>query len=170
MGIDCRPTQFYDYNYDGWVYGSLNKTLRYLRDSLFLLQDTSGNIATISIAPNDSSDFIIYLVVNCPLCARSPSFPKTTRYLYLFQNSSGRSDSLKVYINDKTFIEKPRMPDRPQFTQIGNAKIFDFAGRTVDARARHSYGIVISKPINAFGKDQIRKVFQIDKISKKCTP
>jgi hypothetical protein len=143
MGFDCQPTQFYDYNYKGWVYGSFNKTLRYLRDSLFLLQDSVGNIITISIAPNDSADFIVYLVVNCPICGRMPSFPKTTRYLYLFHSSSGKSDSLKVYIDDKTFIEKTRMPNRTRFKQNENTKKYDFAGRMVHASARHSYGIII---------------------------
>ena len=100
MGSDCHPGQFLEYNYNGWVYGTTHTTLRYVRDSLFLLQDSAGNATSISINPNDSEFFYVHVITNCPICGRMPSFPNTSKYRYSFHISGDAGFNLIVFIND----------------------------------------------------------------------
>lgn len=100
MGSDCHPGQFLEYNYNGWVYGTTHTTLRYVRDSLFLLQDSAGNATSVTINPNDSEFFYVHVITNCPICGRMPSFPNTTRYRYFFHVPGDAGFNLIVLIND----------------------------------------------------------------------
>lgn len=103
-GRECRPDQFFEYVYGGWVLGGLNRSLRYVKDSLFLLQDSIGNPVSFSVAKDNPFIFRVYLPVNCPYCGRLPSFPSTTEYLYLFFTASGTVDSLYVTIYNSTSV------------------------------------------------------------------
>jgi hypothetical protein len=108
-GFDCQPAQFLDYNYRGWLYGATHTSLRYLRDSLYLLQDSLGNQTTITIHPNDSAFFNLQVITNCPFCGRMPSFPKASKYIYSFHLSGNTNINLIAIVNNEgsTSIHSP---------------------------------------------------------------
>lgn len=82
-GVGC--TDFSCFNYGGWSYGATtHQALRYLHDSLYLLQDLSTGVVKYTLQPHDSAEFIVYSAINCPVCNRMPAFPKTTHFRYDF--------------------------------------------------------------------------------------
>jgi hypothetical protein len=107
-GKNCDPAKYYEYIYNGWISGISKQTLRYVRDSVFLLQDSLGAPVTISIDANACTTFPIREITNCASCGRLPSFPKTTRYSYTFFSSSGNSTFL-LKVNDVTAVSYPRI-------------------------------------------------------------
>ncbi len=144
MGIDCQPDEFYDYNYRGWVYGITYMSLRHVQDSLFTLQDSLGDRVSFSINAHDSSQFVLYLIVNCPMCGRMPSFPSTTNFLYLF-HSTGHSDSLIINVQDQTSIRLIKTATSP----MGNLKLqkrrFNIAGQALRENNHIAKGIIIDE-------------------------
>ena len=61
-GKNCNPQNYFEYFYQGWVYGMTNKTLRYIRDSVFLLQDSLGT-------PVANSNNAFSKLSNSPICS-----------------------------------------------------------------------------------------------------
>jgi hypothetical protein len=145
MGIDCQPGQFSEYNYRGWVYGTSNKSLRYCRDSLFLLQDSSGNPVTFTIALNGSIEFPVWLIVNCPVCGRMPSFPATEHYLYLFHTSGGDPDSLKVTIRDSGSTTVITTPTGKSGNRVVKKDKYNLAGQKLNTKNAKRSGIILGE-------------------------
>jgi hypothetical protein len=93
----CPPDSIGAYIYAGWLYGSsLAQSMRYLRDSLFLIQDQHGLPVTVSLAPGASIPFALHYPVNCPVCGRLPGYPGATRYAFTFIASEGSRAVLNV--------------------------------------------------------------------------
>lgn len=102
-GVNCMD--YTCFNYNGWSYGALShQFLRYLRDSLYLLQDLSGNPVRYTLQPHDSMDFIVYSAINCPVCGRMPSFPATTRFRFDFVGGSGQHNSFFLNLENITAV------------------------------------------------------------------
>ena len=130
-GKDCDPKVFSQYIYNGWVYGWTYRSLRYVRDSVFLLQDSSGKQVTISVGTGACTVFQLREITNCPVCGRMPSFPKTTRYSYTFFSSSGNATFL-LKVNDVTAVS----PSRTQAIvklQKPHQAAFDARGRKISS-------------------------------------
>lgn len=142
MGIDCQWDQLSDYYYRGWVYGMTSNTLRYVRDSLFLLQDSSGSPVTFTVAPDDSAEFPVWLIVNCPECGRKPSFPATERYLYIFHHSGEAPDSLTVTIRDSASTPVGVIPPGKASRRPVTNDRYDIAGRKLNAKNVKHPGII----------------------------
>jgi hypothetical protein len=100
-GIGC--TDYSCFNYGGWSYGaSSHQALHYLRDSLYMLQDVSAGVVRYTLQPHDSLKFIVYSAINCPVCGRMPSFPKTTRFRFDFIGGNGVRDSFLLNLENPT--------------------------------------------------------------------
>jgi hypothetical protein len=119
-GYDCDWGKYYDYNYKGWVYGMTYLSLRYVKDSLFLLQDSSGVPITVSIPSHDTADFRLAMVVNCVVCGRMPAFPNTTRFLYTFYTAGAVGGRFLLTQNNITKIVLP--PAQKGALMQGNAE------------------------------------------------
>jgi hypothetical protein len=129
-GKNCDPANFFQYFYGGWVFGASNKSLRYIRDSVFLLQDSLGAPVAISIGANSCITFPLREITNCPVCGRMPSFPKTTRYSYTFFTSGGN----KVFIfkiNDMTPVSYGRVTSLLRYPAIHKTAACNLLGRNV---------------------------------------
>ena len=107
-GKDCDPTHFYQYVYQGWVYGSDIVSLRYVSDSIFLLQDSVGIPRRYQLQPGDSLLFHLNVISNCPVCGRMPSFPATTRFLYSFIAAEGGATFL-LTLDQPTAVSPARI-------------------------------------------------------------
>ncbi len=150
-GIDCQPEEFLEYNYQGWLYGDTRISLRYLRDSLFMLQDSSGNLIKISLNPNDSTFFYIQEIINCLFCGRMPSFPATSKYIYSFFLSDNTISNLKVTVKrpgqtsilspaDKHGRSDPLNSSAVITTVIpNNMEVFDILGRKAGTLAQGKF-------------------------------
>jgi hypothetical protein len=101
-GKNCAD--FSCYNYSGWSYGMSQQVLHYLHDSLFLLEDVSGNLLKYTIQPHDSVKFPLWSVINCPVCGRMPSFPTTTRFRFDFVGKNGMCDTFFLNVQNPTPI------------------------------------------------------------------
>lgn len=145
VGSGCQTSKFMECLYNGWVYGYSMKSLRYLHDSLYVLQDSAGNVSSVSIAPDGSVDFDIYPIVNCPFCARMPLLPKTTEYLYIFHTLSGGYDTLFFYIDDQTYVKRNRIQNRQKRHEADKEEMFDLTGRPVNMRVRNPQRVVIAR-------------------------
>jgi hypothetical protein len=99
-GKNC--TDFSCYNYSGWSYGMSQQVLHYLCDSLYLLQDVSGNLLQYTIQPYDSVIFPLWSAINCPVCGRRPSFPTTTRFRFDFVGKNGMRDTFFLNVQNPT--------------------------------------------------------------------
>jgi hypothetical protein len=128
-GLD--PTQFSQYNYQGWVYGGANISLRYVKDSLFLLQDSVGNPLHWLLQPGDSLLFGLRVVVNCPVCGRKPSFPGTTRFLYSFIAADGRSVPFLLNLYQPVGIPSVRKVRENKQTRYSGS-FFNLCGRKIE--------------------------------------
>jgi hypothetical protein len=105
--------------------------LRYLRDSLFLLQDGSGKPVTINLAPGASASFALHYPVNCPVCGRLPSYPGATRYAFTFIASEGSRAVLTVDLDDaSTRIKAGTSLKRAGQGSLRKAAGSDAAGRS----------------------------------------
>jgi hypothetical protein len=127
----CAPDSLGAYVYSGWLYGSSqNQSLRYLRDSLFLIQDSHGAPVSLSVGGGASVPFALYFPVNCPFCGRPAAYPGATRYAFTFIASEGSQTGLSVAVAAPTglFNREPR-PAR-----IRPGKERDAAGR-IESRA-----------------------------------
>lgn len=123
----CPPDSIGAYIYSGWLYGSsLAQSLRYLRDSLFLIQDRFGVPVSVSLAPGVSAPFALQYPVNCPVCGRPPSYPGATRYAFTFIASDGGRAVLNVGANHASALI--RAEPSPGKTAPGAAR--DAAGRS----------------------------------------
>lgn len=101
-GVNCNSLS--DYNYNGWCYGYSLKTLRYLSDSLYMLQDSLGNPVGYSISAHDSLKFPLSVFVNCPICNRMPSFPSTTLFRYDFVDNNGTHVYFTLSLKNSTAV------------------------------------------------------------------
>jgi hypothetical protein len=100
-GVGC--TDFSCFNYGGWSYGaSTHQALRYLKDSLYLLQDLSTGVVRYTLQPHDSLKFIVYSAINCPVCGRRPAFPTTTRFRFDFIGGNGERNSFLLNLENPT--------------------------------------------------------------------
>jgi hypothetical protein len=50
--------------------------MRYVRDSLFLLQAAKVKPVSLALPTNDALPFALDFPIHCPICGRMPSFPK----------------------------------------------------------------------------------------------
>ena len=122
----CPPDSIGYYIYSGWLYGpSLNQSLRYLRDSLFLIQDQHGVPATVDLAPGASAPFALYYPINCPVCGRLPIYPGATRYAFTFIASVGGRAILNVELDGASRLIKRE----PSLKRAGPGAARDAAGR-----------------------------------------
>lgn len=129
----CPHDSLYAYNYNGWMYGhTLDRSLRYLRDSLFLIQDGSGVPVSVSLAPGASAPFALHYPVNCPVCGRMPSYPGATRYAFTFIASDGSRAVLNVEANFATAV----IGRIPSLERAGPGAAHDAAGRAVSGAGR----------------------------------
>jgi hypothetical protein len=123
----CPSDSIGAYIYAGWLYGSsLNQSLRYLRDSLFLIQDRFGAPVTVNLAPGASSSFALHYPVNCPVCGRPASYPGATRYAFTFIASEGGSAVLNLEVDHATSLAKRA----PSLQRAGPGAARDAAGRS----------------------------------------
>jgi hypothetical protein len=129
-GKNCDPANFFQYFYGGWVFGISSKSLRYVRDSVFLLQDSLGVPVVISIGANSCTTFPLREITNCPVCGRMPSFPKTTRYSYTFCTSGGNKVFL-FKINDVTAVSNARVTSLLRYPAIHKLAACNLLGRNV---------------------------------------
>jgi hypothetical protein len=152
-GSDCRPSVYYDYVYRGWTYGLTYETLRYMRDSLFLLQDSAGNPISLSIGPNDSALFTLYIIINCPICGRMPAFPATTRYLYTFHTSTGTSADLAVTVVDLTSTRRDAPGGRraPVAATGSGSVMYNVLGQRVAKSPGMGAAILLGKGMTRIG-------------------
>jgi hypothetical protein len=119
-GYNIQPGDFNRYNYEGWVYGGATHVcLQYLRDSLFMAQDSVGLPMKIFLHPNDSAFFYLQVITNCPVCGRMPSFPNTSKYRYSFHLSNNTSINLMVRLNDTVFTSTKVVGNTPRSNYTG---------------------------------------------------
>ncbi len=142
-GSVCEPGDEACYLYQGWMYGSSNVTLRYLRDSLFLLQGTDGNPVTITVAANSTAEFEIELFVSCPVCGRMPSFPGTVDYRYLFYTAGGPPDTLLLMVNNSTGAQRTTASYPVVKRQSIADKEFTITGRKIGSAGKRYSGVVV---------------------------
>lgn len=110
MGKNCNPADslhFGCYLYGGWLYGPTTMALGYKQDSLFFLCGRKGAVR-YAVPARDSLKFVVYRIVNCPVCGRMPSFPAATRYLFTFVCASGERASFLLKFNPKTGVTAAR--------------------------------------------------------------
>jgi hypothetical protein len=117
-GWDCDPTKYYEYNYRGWLYGIGGKSLRYGMDSLFFLQDSTGTITSYSLLPNDSMIFVLRVIANCPICDRTPSFPSTTKFQFVFIENTGDRSYFILRLNDPTGVAPVTNPKARKYGTV----------------------------------------------------
>jgi hypothetical protein len=129
-GKNCDPAKYYEYIYNGWISGISKQSLRYVRDSVFLLQDSLGAPVTISIGANACTTFPLREITNCAGCGRLPSFPKTTRYSYTFFTSDGNKVFL-FKINDVTAVSNARVTSMLRYPAIHKLAACNLLGRNV---------------------------------------
>jgi hypothetical protein len=142
-GKTCEPGSASCYLYGGWMFGSSNVTLRYLRDSLFLLQNSDGNPVTITVAANSTAEFEIELFVNCPVCGRMPSFPGTVDYRYLFYTAGQSPDTLQLKINPGTVLQR-NTASYPVMKRLSIAgETFTITGRKIGSAGKRYSGVVV---------------------------
>lgn len=123
----CPPDTIGAYVYGGWLYGpTLAQSLRYLRDSLFLIQDRHGVPVTLSLSPGASAPFALFHPVNCPVCGREPGYPGATRYAFTFIASEGSRAVLNLDLNPPSGLV--RRETSPGIAVPGVAR--DAAGRS----------------------------------------
>lgn len=67
-----------------------------------MLQNASGSIIKYSLQPHESINFIVYSAINCPVCGRMPSFPKTTTFRFEFIGGNGVRDSFLLKLENPT--------------------------------------------------------------------
>jgi hypothetical protein len=154
MGINCDPANFNQYFYRGWVFGIANKSLRYVRDSVFLLQDSLGAPVAVSIGANSCTAFPLREITNCPVCGRMPSFPKTTRYSYTFCTSGGNKVFL-LKVNDVTPVSYGRVTSLLRYPAIHKTAVCNLLGRNV--KGGNAAGIEMrngEKRVKAEGKEE----------------
>jgi hypothetical protein len=143
----CPPDSAGRYIYGGWVYGYPDLyPLRYLRDSLFLIQDQKGVPVAFSIGPGASHPFALNIPVNCPVCGRMPSFPGASRYAFTFISSEGGRAVLDIQVTRPTGISGKRTSPRTSRPEAADdaAKARDAAGRK--AKSGPAPGIRFRKP------------------------
>jgi hypothetical protein len=129
----CPPDSIGAYFYGGWLYGSsFSQSLRYLRDSLFLIQDRFGAPVTVSLAPGASSTFALHYPVNCPVCGRPASYPGATRYAFTFIASEGGRALLNVEVDHASSLVKKA----PSLQKAGPGAVRDAAGRSNSGAGR----------------------------------
>jgi hypothetical protein len=127
----CAPDSLGAYVYSGWLYGE-NQSLRYLRDSLFLIQDSHGVPVSVSVAGAASAPFALFFPVNCPFCGRLPAYPGTSRYAYTFIAANGSRAGLSVVVGHPTGL----------FPGVTRPET------TAPVQARDAAGRVLSRPAN----------------------
>ena len=149
---ECEPGNFGNYAYRGWVFGVTDTTFRYVKDSLFLLQDGSGLPVSFSVAADGTAKFALHLMVNCPICGRMPSIPKTVHYAFMFHSSSGVTDTVTLTIQDSTPVK--RRVGHPCITgksSVITSEGYTITGRKIGLNAKRYTGVVIgngSKYVN----------------------
>ncbi len=134
-GAQCDDTSFACHLYGGWVFGDAPVALSYVRDSLFLLVDTTGTPLTIRVPVDTGADFALRTIVNCPVCGRMPSFPATTTYEYTFVARSGL-DAVAVVTTTTTAVVRLPTGKRTVTRTCGGACLLD--GRTVSTSGRQA--------------------------------
>jgi hypothetical protein len=117
LGKNCDSLGWSCYNYSGWTYGGVASStkiidLRYIKDSLFVLQNAGSGPITYTIPPRDSIRFIVCAIINCPVCDRMPSFPATTKFLYTFVVSNGQKASFLLTLNQPTHVAPVQITHR----------------------------------------------------------
>jgi hypothetical protein len=128
----CAPDSLGAYVYGGWLYGtSQNQSLRYLRDSLFLIQDNHGVPVSLNVAGGASAPFALYFPVNCPFCGRLPAYPGATHYAFTFIAADGSRAGLAVAVGHPSALIFRE--SRPARNDPGQTR--DAAGR-IESRPR----------------------------------
>lgn len=108
------------------MYGaSTAQSLRYLRDSLFLIQDSRGAPVALDIGAGATVPFGLDFPVNCPVCGRMPSYPGATRYAFTFVSSDAGRAELSLAVSHPTAAMRPERFSVP----APRAKPRDAAGR-----------------------------------------
>lgn len=103
----CAPDSLGSYVYGGWLYGyAQNQSLRYLRDSLFLIQDIHGVPVTLDVGASASVPFALFFPVNCPFCGRPAAYPGAERYAFTFIASDGGRAGLTVRVDHATALTR----------------------------------------------------------------
>ncbi len=112
----CPPDTIGRDVYGGWMYGYPDfYSLRYLQDSLFLIQDDHGVPVTLSIGPGASLPFALQFPVNCPVCGRLPTYPGADRYAFTFISSEGGRAVVEVRVDRPNATGMPgKRPSSPK--------------------------------------------------------
>ncbi|MBN1756962.1 MAG: hypothetical protein JW863_01505 [Chitinispirillaceae bacterium] len=140
---DCVPGEYAEYLYGGWSYGQSDTSLRYMSDSLFLLQDGDGRPVTFAVPADGSTEFILYLFVNCPVCGRMPSIPAAVNYRYMFHLSTGQTDTLRLTIHNSTVVHSPPGSFMANKNRAGQMINHTITGRKLNRGDNRYRGIVI---------------------------
>lgn len=144
-GKACDSANVSCYNYSGWSYGwsessATTISLRYVKDSLFLLQNSTGNPIEYTISPHDSLQFVVSTIVNCPACDRMPIFPATTKFQYAFITNDGQKASFLLTLNRPTNVSSIEVSRR--YPWDGRPKAFyNLRGQKMDSRS--PFGIIV---------------------------
>lgn len=121
----CAPESIGAYVYNGWLYGpGSNQSLRYLRDSLFLLQDAHGAPVSVTVG-GTPSPFALYFPINCPFCDRPAAYPAAAHYAYAFIGDDGSRADLTVSVGPTSGVFRREIPPLPAH----HAKARDAAGK-----------------------------------------
>ncbi len=154
-GKNCDSSNLSCYNYSGWTYGMFSNSmksisLRYIKDSLFLLQDTAGNPVEYTIPSNDSLQFGVCSIINCSLCDRTPSFPATTKFQYSFIARNGQKASFLLTLNQPTNIAPFQIPHH--YLPAGRlGQLYNLRGQKMDGR--FPVGIIVQNNKTYFRLD-----------------
>jgi hypothetical protein len=138
----CPHDTLSHYVYGGWTYGSMEAiSLRYVQDSLFLLQDQKGKPVSLELQALDSIAFPLEFPINCPVCGRLPSYPGATQYRFTFYSSDGSALALEVKLGSTTGMAVLRS----RVHQAPNSMKIDPLGR------KPSYRLAPNSPANSAG-------------------
>jgi hypothetical protein len=134
FGNMCDSANWSCYNYSGWLYGMTDTSLRYSKDSLFILQDQNGKLLRYMLQPKDSLKFCLRIITNCPVCGRLPSFPATTKFRYSFITTNGEKASFLLTLNRATAVSGVRIPCRYQSAERSKP-CYTLRGQKTDIRS-----------------------------------
>jgi hypothetical protein len=116
-GKGCDSADWSCYNYNGWSYdvfsyGVIINSLRYSKDSLFLLQDSAGSLINYTILPHDSLQFGLRVISGCAICDQMPFFPATTNFQYSFIVTNGQRAAFHLTLHEPTHVAPVQIPHR----------------------------------------------------------
>lgn len=114
-----------------WSYGVQSVTLRYVKDSLFILDDYLGLDIHYTVQPHDSLHFMVRIIGTCYFCNSLPRFPKATKFRFYFATAKGQRASFLLTLDPVTTVAEARV----QYLHLpshGRGQSYNLQGKRTD--------------------------------------